>query len=723
MTHLDGRALRGSHEAEADVVIVGSGPAGASAAREVARLGASVIVVEAGPLVEPSAYQRGAWGSMSQLYRAAGTSVVVGNAPIPYLQGKMVGGSSPINGAICWRLPEDVYADWVRDDPALERALPWQSIESVTDEIETRLGVAPTDPAIAGIKNNLMAQGAEALGLQHRPIRRNVVACEGLGLCMQGCPAGHKQSVERTVLADAFSDGARLISSCSVERVEVQRGRAVGVVGTAGGARVRLRARQAVILAASAVQTPALLLRSGLRDGPVGHGFSCHPGVSLAGRFPHEVRMWEGATQGHEVIGLRHEGLKFEALGFGLAILAARMEGVGAELARGLDDLAYWADWGVAIKAESRGRVRLVAGRPVVGYSSTRRDVALFRRGLRVLGELMFAAGAERVAPGVRGFDRTVDRAAALARLESEGPATAAAYTAAITHMFGTCRMGSDRARSVVGTDFRHRSTSRLYIADSSVFPTNTGVNPQVSIMAIAALCGRRSLGLGDDDGVSAMRRHAATNRSPAGCSQGFEPTRRGPARGPRIANPMTLDDLIQMDAKRLHEVLQQGHPLDLDALADTQYLGVDLSLPKVASKVLWKTFRKAFHRDGAEIRGWNVRMEQTGVEGPQIPMLDRGGAPLTFGHYRVCSARDIQFPGGWRGAHFLDYGTAGNMRRDPARLGYTPLVAVNAGSMDLLLGWEVFRVGPGWLPLPLYWALQYAGPLDLVVAPPRART
>ena len=187
-------------------------------------------------------------------------------------------------------------------------------------------------------------------------------------------------------------------------------------------------------------------------------------------------------------------------------------------------------------------------------------------------------------------------------------------------------------------------------------------------------------------------------------------------------AKTLTLEDLMAMDARALDRVMRRGHPLDPDVLAGRMYVGVDLSLPGWARKILWHTFRKTFVRDEAtgDVRGWNVRMEQHGVDGARIPLTDRRGEPITFGHYRVRSARGLRFPKGWSGAHFLDYGIAGNTLTDPAALGYTPLVAVNAGSQDLLLGWEVFKIGPAFLPMPLYWALRYEGPLDRVVAPPR---
>ncbi len=495
MSHIDGRNVTTGVELSTDIVIVGSGPAGSTVARQLAAAGARVVVVEEGPWVQPADFPVSTFSAMSAYYRGMGASVVFGAAPIPYVQGRMVGGSSPINGAICWRLPRNVYDEWCAADPALRDALPWAEIEAVTDEIEKRLNVAPTDPAIAGSKNRLMAKGAEALGLEHRPIRRNVDGCKGLGRCMQGCPGGYKTSVDRTLLADALCRDTTLVSS--VEAIEISRSskRAVGVIGrAAGGGRVRIRAQRAVVLAASAVQTPALLLRNGLRHGPLGENFQGHPGVSLTGRFREPVRMWEGATQGHEVIGLRHEGLKFEALGFDLTVLATRLESVGRELAGSITDIAHWLDWGVAVRAEARGRVRTLLGRTVVTYSPTHDDIRQFRRGLRILGEMMFAAGADEVGPGVRGFAPRVHDPRLLAGLETDGPERAAAFTAVITHMFGTCRMGSDPTSNVVRPDFRHHTLESLYIADSSVFPSNTGVNPQISIMAMAALCARRVL-------------------------------------------------------------------------------------------------------------------------------------------------------------------------------------------------------------------------------------
>jgi hypothetical protein len=186
----------------------------------------------------------------------------------------------------------------------------------------------------------------------------------------------------------------------------------------------------------------------------------------------------------------------------------------------------------------------------------------------------------------------------------------------------------------------------------------------------------------------------------------------------------ITLDDLLSMSNDALFEIIERGAPLDLEALVDTTYTGIDLSMPELFHRLMWKTFRKTFHRDpvSGALRGWNVKVEQTGWEVPPVPKHDRRERPITFGHYEVREAAGKRFPGGWQGGHYLDYRVAGNRFADfPARAGYCPLVSVNPGSSELLLGWEVFKVGGLLIPLRDFWVLRREGPLrpeDVVPRP-----
>ena len=490
---LDGRDVRVAHLDEADVVIVGSGPAGATVARHLAQRGVDVVVIEEGHEAKPSDFQASGLRAMAALYRDMGTSIAFGNAPMPYLQGRVVGGTSVINGAISWRLPREIVDGWIRHDPALGDAIPYEAIAAAEERVEARLAVAPTEDRVAGAKNLLLARGAEALGVAHRPIRRNVDGCVGAGRCLQGCPHGAKLSMDRSFLPDAVAAGGRVLAGMRVDRVVVGRGRARAVTGvSAAGARFEVKARRAVVLAASAIQTPCLLRRSGLTQGPVGDGLSAHPGVSVTGRFDEPVNAWRGATQGHEVTGYRGEGIKLEALGFDVSLLASRVPGTGAAFARRLAELDRYAVWGAALRAEGRGKVRPGPTRPIVTYSLTGDDVRKARRAVRILGDTMLAAGALEVYPGVPGFDGIVTDRARMERIESEGSLVAGDYTMSMTLLFGTARMGSSPTTSVVRPDFRHHATEGLYVADSSVFPGNLGVNPQIAIMALAELCAER---------------------------------------------------------------------------------------------------------------------------------------------------------------------------------------------------------------------------------------
>ncbi len=490
MIAIDGREVGHALRLACDVVVVGSGPSGAVVADHLAAHGLDVLVLEEGHPAPPSAFEASGVRAMASLYREMGTSMTLGNVPMPYLQGRAVGGTSVINGAICWRLPKDVLDAWHLADPALREALPYEWLAECEARLEERLGVHPTPDAIAGPKNLLMGRGAEALGIAHRPIRRNVRGCQGSGRCIQGCPHGAKMSMDRSFLLDAVGHGARIASGVRVTRVSMAKGRAVGVVGqTTRGARVEVRARHAVVLAASAIQTPCLLLDSGLGRGPVGQGLSGHPGVSVTARFDEPIRNHLGATQGHEVTGLRGEGLKLEALGFDLGILAGRVPGYGRALARRLAELDRFAVWGAAVRARARGSVRSILGRPLVRFSLTDDDVWRVRRAVRMLGETFLAAGAVEVYPGVPGFSQVVRADSEMAAFEQDGPLDPKAYAMSITHLFGTAKMGSDRETSVVRPDFRHHDVDGLFVADSSVFPTNLGVNPQIVIMAMAARC------------------------------------------------------------------------------------------------------------------------------------------------------------------------------------------------------------------------------------------
>ncbi len=466
-----------------------------------------MIVVEAGPAVTPESLPTDLLEAMGRLYAEGGIALTRGRAPMQLLYGRALGGTSVVNSAICWRLPEAVHAEWVAADPALGDALPWTALDRAGAGVEADLGVVPTAASVAGGNNLLLARGADRLGLAHQPIRRNTAGCQGLARCNLGCPRGAKLSMDRSFLPQAVAHGARIVTSVQVHRLERSRGRVTAVTGTTdGGGRVRIEADRAVVVAAGAIGTPLLLLRSGLRQGPVGDRLQCHPGLAVAGRFADPVRSWQGATQGHEVTGLMHERIKIEALAFDPALLTASLDQLGRGLVTEVDQLAHWATWAAAVRTTATGTVRLGRHRPRVRFALEADDLHRVRHAVRVLVELFFAAGAVEVAPGVAGVARRVSDPSQLTRFEEDGPRDPAAYRFALSHLFGTCRMGTDPETSVVRPDFRHHHVDGLYVADASVFPSNLGVNPQISIMSMAVCCAADIVGANRQRGFEAAR-------------------------------------------------------------------------------------------------------------------------------------------------------------------------------------------------------------------------
>lgn len=175
----------------------------------------------------------------------------------------------------------------------------------------------------------------------------------------------------------------------------------------------------------------------------------------------------------------------------------------------------------------------------------------------------------------------------------------------------------------------------------------------------------------------------------------------------------MERDDLLKMTRAELAAVLAGGHAVDPRALDDTEYQGVSLGLPRFIERLTWKTFKKVFHRDPEtdRLRGWNVRIVQAGVDGPYEPQVCRG-KPRTFGHYAVTTMDGYPCPRPCGPGLMLDYGRGGNRAFDLLRVMRDPVVAVNPGSAELLLGWSYMELGFARLGTPSFFTLVRDIPL-----------
>lgn len=491
---VDGEVLGRSLSETFDVVVIGSGAAGAVAAHTLAQAGLSVGIVEEGPWLRTREITADVHSTFARVMRQSGMQMLTGRAYMPMLQGRCVGGSTLINSAIAWRIPEDVVDDWGARF-GLGDSISMKVLEPHFEALEHDLHVASVADEVLGENNRLFIEQARKLGIGAAPMRRYDNGCRGSGLCLTGCPRAKKQGMSVTYVPWALATGrVRIFTSCAAVAVRRSTDRATGVVARSkSGHPVVLGARYAVVVAASTVQTPNILARSGVRARALGRHFQAHPGLALAALFDRRIEMNFGATQGAESTHFRKsDRFKLETISLPPDIAGARVPGVGRELSERLALLGNVAVWAAQVRAEAEGTVREGwGGVDRVRFTMTKNDLAVARKASVAIATMFFEAGAREVWPGVHGVP-SVLRSSDDVRLLESAPLEPRNYNFIATHLFGAARMGKDPRASVVGPDFAVHGCERLYVVDSSVFPTNLGVNPQHSIMALSRLASER---------------------------------------------------------------------------------------------------------------------------------------------------------------------------------------------------------------------------------------
>jgi choline dehydrogenase-like flavoprotein len=489
---------------DADVAIIGTGAGGGVTAEILSSAGLDVVLIEEGPLKSSTDFRMLEAEAYPQLYQESAARKTLDKA-ITILQGRCVGGSTTVNWTSSLRPPGSTLRFW-REQCGLTglgaaELAPW------FERMERRLSIAPwTVPP--NENNALLARGAAKLGIATEPIPRNVQGCWNLGYCGMGCPTNAKQSMLVTTIPAALARGARLLFGARAERLVLRRGRAVilecaaldapGVHRT--GRRIEIRAKH-YVLAAGAIGSPALLIRSGVPDPyrTLGRRTFLHPTVISAAVMPQQVDGYAGAPQTilsdhflepappDRLIGFKLEVPPLHPVLFGMTL-----QGFGephAALMKAFREahvlIALLRD---GFHPESTGGIVGVRddGSPVLSYPLTAVFWESARRALLAMAEIQFAAGAGSVLPvheRARPYASWAEARAAIATLPLE-PLLTRVVSA---HVMGGCSMADSPQRGVVDSGGRHFQLENLSVHDGSVFPTSLGANPQLSIYALTA--------------------------------------------------------------------------------------------------------------------------------------------------------------------------------------------------------------------------------------------
>jgi len=461
-----------------DVIVVGSGAGGAVLAWRLVENGFSVALFEAGssPREEDLLNMHPVIRAL-RYYWENGLTFTWGTPVISLPIGRVLGGTVTVNSGTLFRAPKEACSEW-RDEVGI--SIPMDRLEDAYKVVEGKLGVRPVPEDLIGSNGEVMRRGAMELGLSHGSTPRPLGNCLGMGECAFGCPFGGKIDMRLSFLREAMDKGLHLFTKSYVDKILFRGRRAVGVSVDINGVRRRVSAH-AVVLAAGALSTPKLLRASGVKNRHLGRHLHIHPAAGVTGIMDYEVLGWRGTMQSYYVDELLDEYR---------TLLLATFPPPGVGYSAGsippneVMRYRYLASIGVQMSDTGEGEVKEKFN-SIASYSIDPEDLEKIKVGIRLSSEILFAAGAVKVYPPLK-KNMGVSSMGELNRLLDEaGPRR---FKLSAYHPQATARMGGDGEIGVVDVGGEVYGYENLFVADASVIPTSTIVNPQLTINALALL-------------------------------------------------------------------------------------------------------------------------------------------------------------------------------------------------------------------------------------------
>ena len=465
-------------------VVIGSGAGGSVTALELASRGIDVTMIEEGERKSLSQYGGESTDAMRHLYRARGMTPILGAVPIGYIEGRLLGGSTEINSGFWHRTPREVLINWSARYGLADASPADLAPHFAWAEQHLGVGLAASWPE----STKVFARGVDAMGWSAQEVPRAAKDCQNTNACAQGCPRGAKQGMSRSLLPLAEAAGVRVVPQCRAKLLLKDGRRVTGVFAevTRDDGTIELTRLDAdyVFVCCGPTETPALLRRSGFRL-HVGDTLRIHPALKVVARFDKEIDAAQSVLPLLQVKEFWPE-ITLGGAFFSPGHLAMQLSENWPELHGRMKDHARMATYYVAVKGTGRGSVRpsLWGDATTLRYALSNEDVYNLSRGLARLAELLLAAGADEVYPGLHGVATIKKEVDAVRWLDERLPKSALSLTT--VHAFSSCPIGERRDLCAADSYGKVFTADNLYINDASMLPSSPGVNPQGSVMAFA---------------------------------------------------------------------------------------------------------------------------------------------------------------------------------------------------------------------------------------------
>jgi choline dehydrogenase-like flavoprotein len=488
---------------ECDACVIGSGAGGSVIASVLSKGGMKIVIMEEGSYNTPETFTQQEYSMMKRLHLEGGT-LATKDLSYTLLAGMGGGGGTVVNWMTSLQPPAWILQEWETKYGITELTGP--KFTQYIREVEETLHVN-TEESQRNPNNDILWQGCQKLGYTENTdfsiIPRNASGCkERCGPCGYGCVYSGKQSTILNYLPDAFQAGARFLFNTRAEHLEIEHGEARGVQAIYHNGRdvpIHIKCR-IIVIACGAVNSAALLLRSGIRQN-VGRGLLLDPTTAIASIYEKPIEMWTGPMQTVNVTKFlnldgEHHGFWIEAVPAHPGLIALGLPWLGGRAHKEqMLRISRSAASIILLREKGSGRVTIEKkGAPICEYNLDELDKKNLIEGLVEAARIALAAGSVEVSTlHTKGCSIQVDTASNRDELledlrtqiqrEGVGPNRLSLFSA---HLMGGCAMGKDSSSAVVDPNGQLYGVEGVYLGDASIFPTTPGVNPMITIMAMA---------------------------------------------------------------------------------------------------------------------------------------------------------------------------------------------------------------------------------------------